>query len=343
MIINDIMINASCDDILDELQKQLIINQVPLLQKMKDSGDNIMVQCPYHGNGQERKPSAGIRKSDGVFHCFACGETHTLPEMISYCLGHTEDILGKQGFKWIMKNFATVQVEDRKDVDIDMERNHATNKNSLLGNSSDNKLNRISEEELDSYRYYHQYWKKRGITDENIIELFDLGYDVKTDCITFPVRDKDGNCLFVARRNVNTKYFNYPAGAEKPLYGLYELHKANGTRNLNTLKQRGNWRFSTLFICESMIDCILLWQAGHYAVALNGLGNELQFKQLRELPTRKPILATDNDTAGQNARERIRKNITNKLITEIMFPTNRKDIGECTAEEIKNIKDWEVW
>lgn len=341
MIINDIMINASCEDILDELQKQLIINQVPLLQKMKDSGDNIMVQCPYHGNGQERKPSAGIRKSDGVLHCFACGATHTLPEMISYCLGHTEDVFGKQGFKWIMKNFATVQVEDRKDVEIDMERNHTTNKNSLLGSSSDNKLNRISEEELDSYRYYHQYWKKRGITDEDIIELFDLGYDVKTDCITFPVRDINGNCLFVARRNVKTKWFNYPAGAEKPLYGLYEI-------NVN-IKHRSELLKSEyvnpleIFVCESMIDCILLCQAGYWAVALNGLGNELQFKQLRELPTRKLILATDNDTAGQNARERIRKNITNKLITEIMFPTNRKDIGECTQEEIKNIHEWEVW
>lgn len=340
MIINDIMINTSCEDILDELQKQLIINQVPLLQKMKDSGDNIMVQCPYHGNGQERKPSAGIRKSDGVFHCFACGETHTLPEVISFCLGHTEDILGKQGFKWIMKNFATVQVEDRKDVEIDLERNHSTHKNSVLGNSSDNKLNRISEEELDSYRYYHQYWKKRGITDEDIIELFDLGYDVKTDCITFPVRDIKGNCLFVARRNVNTKYFNYPAGAEKPLYGLYELNCLKWGYIVNSDKVHMP---DEIFICESMIDCILLWQAGFYAVALNGTGSELQFKQLRELPVRKLILATDNDRAGQQAREKIRKNITNKLITEIMFPTNRKDIGECTADEIKNIHEWEVW
>ena len=98
-----------------------------------------------------------------------------------------------------------------------------------------------------------------------------------------------------------------------------------------------------IFICESMIDCILLWQAGFYAVALNGTGSELQFKQLRELPVRKLILATDNDRAGQQAREKIRKNITNKLITEIMFPTNRKDIGECTADEIKNIHEWEVW
>ena len=333
------MINADCGDILAELQRQLTINEIPLLQKTKDSGDNIMVQCPYHGNGQERRPSAGIRKSDGMFHCFACGETHTLPEVISYCFGN-DDMFGKQGFKWIMKNFATVQVEERKDVEIDMERNHTSHKNSLLGNSSVDKLNRVSEEELDRYRYYHKYWTKRGITDERIIELFDLGYDPKTDCITFPVRDIKGDCLFVARRSVKTKYFNYPANAEKPLYGLYELNCLKWGYVVNSDKVHMP---DEIFICESMIDCILLWQAGFYAVALNGTGSELQFKQLRELPVRKLILATDNDKAGQQAREKIKKNVPNKLFTEIDFPQGIKDIGECTAEEIKNIHEWEVW
>ena len=345
MIINDIMINADCGDILAELQRQLTINEIPLLQKTKDSGDNIMVQCPYHGNGQERRPSAGIRKSDGMFHCFACGETHTLPEVISYCFGN-DDMFGKQGFKWIMKNFATVQVEERKDVEIDLERSHTSHKNSLLGNSSVDKLNRVSEEELDSYRYYHKYWTKRGITDEHIIELFDLGYDPKTDCITFPVRDINGNCLFVARRSVKTKYFNYPRDVEKPLYGLYEL-SLRAFNNYGFVSV-GNYvidtfRYNEIFITESMIDCILLWQAGFYALALNGTGSELQFKQLRELPIRKLILATDNDKAGQQAREKIKKNVPNKLFTEIDFPQGIKDIGECTVEEIKNIKDWEVW
>lgn len=326
MIINDIMINASCEDILDELQKQLIINQVPLLQKMKDSGDNIMVQCPYHGNGQERKPSAGIRKSDGVLHCFACGETHTLPEMISYCLGHTEDILGKQGFKWIMKNFATVQVEDRKDVEIDMERSHATNKNSVLGNSSDNKLNRISEEELDSYRYYHSYWKKRGITDEDIIELFDLGYDKRTNEIIMPNYNKDGKCVFVARRSIIGKRFSYPKNVEKIVYGIYQLYQLE--------------KFpKEVYITESMIDCIYLWQFGRYACALNGLGTKSQFDELCKMPCRKFILATDNDEAGMRARAILRNNIKNKLITEVVLPTNKKDINECTKDEILNLQE----
>ena len=93
---------------------------------------------------------------------------------------------------------------------------------------------------------------------------------------------------------------------------------------------------------ESMIDCLLLWQAERYAVALNGTGSELQFEQLRRLPYRHLILATDNDKAGQQAREKIRKNVPNKLFTEIEFPEGIKDIGECSAEQIQHIKDWEI-
>jgi len=339
MIVNETMINASLEEILAELKSQLAINHISMLQIAKDSGNDIMVCCPYHSNGQERRPSAGIRKNDGQFHCFACHEVHSLPEVISYCLGYTDDILGKQGFKWIMKNFGTVAVEERKHVEINLERNHTTNKNSVLDNSNSNKYNYVSEEELDSYRYTHKYWAERGITDDDIIELFDLGYDYKNDCITFPVRDINGNTLFVAKRNVKTKWFNYPKGVDKPLYGLYELSRVIDYRRTNFKNH--------LFITESMIDAILLWQAGYYAVALNGTGSVLQFKQLNELPCRHYILATDNDEAGEKAREKIRQNIKHKLITEIQFPATIKDVGDLGKakrfEDIKNIRQWEVF
>ena len=153
-------------------------------------------------------------------NCFACGQAHTLPEVISYCFGHYEDVLGKFGMNWLITNFVTIRKEERKDVEIDMERNNSTSKNTRLEHIASFEPNFVSEEELDSYRYYHSYWTDRGITDENIIELFDLGYDIRTNCITFPVRDIEGNCVFVARRNVSTKWFNYPKDVEKPLYGL---------------------------------------------------------------------------------------------------------------------------
>lgn len=333
MIINDTMINASCEEVLTELQRQLAINQIPYLQKTINSGRNIQVQCPYHGNGQERRPSAGIKKDDGTFHCFACGEVHTLPEVISYVFGK-DDMFGAWGMKWIIKNFATVQVEERTDVEIDLERNNITNKNNILDSSISDKSNTfVTEEELDSYRYYHQYWTSRGITAKWLIELFDLGYDKRTNCITFPVRDIDGNCLFVARRNVETKWFNYPKDVEKPLYGLYEMKLENVRCDKHT----------KLYITESMIDCILLWQAGKYAVALNGTGSEEQIKMLCKLPIRHYVIATDNDEAGIRARNKLENKLKNKLITHIEFPKGIKDIGDCTKEQIQNINKWEVF
>lgn len=314
MILNNVPFETDLMSILEELRYQLSANGIKLFHSMRDTPDNIQVCCPYHKGGQERRPSAGIKKSDGIFHCFTCGETHTLQEMISYCFGRHDDIVGAFGWEWLLKNFLTVSIEERKSLDLDFLRNHEE-KATLY----------ISDDELDDYRVYHPYMWKRKMTPE-VVEIFDIGYDRETKSITFPVRDIQGRCLFVARRSVVTKFFNYPAGAEKPVYGLYELSQLPSYP-------------SEVIICESMIDAVYFWTVGKYAVALNGLGNELQFKQLKEMPCRKFILCTDSDDAGMKARSRIRKNIRNKLITEYVLPDGRKDANDCTPEELINLKE----
>ena len=331
MIINDVMFNCELDDILAELISQLRANNIGLIQKYREGPTHIQICCPYHSNGMERRPSAGLRRSDGVFHCFACGETHSLSEVISHCFGHDDDIVGKFGWQWLVKNFATVQIEERKDVSLDFDRSiHHVDT-----------VHYVSEEELDKYRYIHPYMYKRGLTDD-IIELFDIGFDSATNCITFPIRDIAGNCLFIARRSVTTKYFHYPEGVEKPLYGLYEYHLVRNFvyEQVPEYREKPFDEFNTVIVCESMLDALSFWTVDKYAVALNGLGNELQFKQLRELPCRKIILATDMDERGLSARKRIRQNIgARKIITEYFFPKGRKDANECTKEELKNLID----
>lgn len=340
MRINDIQFNAELIDILIELISQLRANNIQLIQKYKDGPTHIQICCPYHNNGMEHRPSAGLRKEDGVFHCFACNEVHSLQEVISYCFGYTDDLVGKFGWQWLLKNFATVQVEERKDVEIDCSRNSSNLRN--MGGVLHEKF--VTEKELDKYRYTHPYMYKRGLTDD-IIELFDVGYDAETDCITFPIRDIYGNCLFVARRSVKTKFFNYPEGVEKPLYGLYELYQQYTDRPIKDRNDitRGysrSYNFNEVIVCESMLDALSFWTVGKYAVALNGLGNELQFKQLRELPCRKIIIATDMDERGLAARKRIRMNMQNtKIITEYLFPKGRKDANECTKEELMNLEE----
>lgn len=316
MIINDMLFNVELIDILNELKRQCAINGINILHKFVDSSTDVMICCPYHKDGQERRPSAGIRKSDGLFHCFACGETHSLTEVISHCLGYS-DVFDREGWKWLAKNFLSIQVEEREDIKLDMGR--------IISSSISESLNTnyVSEEELDSYRYIHPYMYKRGLTDE-VIELFDIGYDKNTQCITFPVRDIKGNTLFIARRNVNYKFFNYPSGVEKPVYGLYELQY---------------FKPNEIIICESMLDALKCWTFGKFAVALNGTGNELQYKQLNNLSCRKFILATDNDKAGMIARKKLRQNITHKLVSEYVLPDGKKDINELTYEEFTALKE----
>ena len=314
MVINDTIFNVDCYEIISELQQQLHLNKIQLLNTIDDTTDNVMIACPYHKDGQERRPSMGIKKSDGTCHCFACGEVTGLPQMISHCWGHDSEI-GAFGWEWLLKNFLTISVEERKDLDLDFSRDKKVSKTEY-----------ISEEELDGYRYIHSYMYKRKLTDD-IIERFDIGYDKNSQCITFPIRDKTGGTLFIARRSVNSKYFNYPSGAEKPVYGLYELSLLD--------------KYPTeIIICESMIDALTCWVYGKYAIALNGLGNELQFKQLREMPCRKFILATDADEAGMQARQRIRKNLKNKIISEYVWDLNiAKDINDMTKEFFENLEE----
>ena len=320
MEVNNHVILDDTQDILIELRKQLELNGVKRFAKFIDSGNNIQTNCPFHKEGQERKPSFGINKNTGECHCFGCGWSGTLSEMISNCFG--KDDFGAYGNKWLIRNFLSVAVESRPDIDVDFCRRKKI--------TSETKKY-ISEQELDSYRYTHPYMYKRKLTDE-IIDLFDIGYDKNTECITFPNRDINGNCLFIARRSVKTKFFNYPQDVEKPVYGLYECNIC-----AKTIK---NWFPDEIIICESMIDALTCWVYGKYAVALNGTGNENQFKTLRNMPNRKFILATDMDEAGLKARERIRQSLGNKLVTEYVWDINvAKDINDMNKEYFDSLKE----
>ena len=93
-------------------------------------------------------------------------------------------------------------------------------------------------------------------------------------------------------------------------------------------------------MCEGLFDCLKLWSSGRPAVAGFGcLFSDKQIKQLKALPVRKLILALDNDKGGRDGTERIRKLVRNKLITEVVIPNGKKDIGELTEEEINDLQE----
>lgn len=244
--------------------------------------------------------------------------------MISELYGYQDD--GKYGKRWLIKRFNTVEIETRPNImegfnDRDISNNWNTfnsGRHRVSGIQSDRHF--IMEEELDRYRYIHPYMYKRGLTDK-IIERFDIGYDRERKEITFPVRDIEGKCVFVAGRSVKSKFFRLPKGQDKPIYQGYRFR-------LGLYKEA--------YIVESFLNCLTCWKYNKPAMALIGTGNEKQYEILNNLPVRSYILAFDPDEAGRKATERFRKNVHGKIIKELVYPDNR-DINDL-QEEFLNCK-----
>ena len=277
---------------------------------------NTMITCPEHKSGEESNPSCGVlivgdgTTKEGTVHCFACGFVCTFEELILRHLSRGPLRLGIV-YDWLQKNFTQ---EQERVVDIIVDRRRIKNK----------AVKYIQEEELATYRYTCDYMYERKLTDD-IIEDYDIGYQAgynhggrKINCITMPVRDFDGNCLWVLRRNLQGGYI-IPPNVVKPIYGWYELNKQV---------------VDTLYVCEGVIDCLTLVSWGYNAISLLGLGSNYQASQIKSIPARTIVIALDGDSAGWDATYRLMhsKLLTTKIKSYITLPNN-KDINNLTKHE----------
>ncbi len=307
--VNDVPILASELEVLEKLKADCNALGKEYFKVFRPTGRNIMTTCPFHKQGQERKPSFGISTVDGMCHCFTCGYVSTLSEMVSNVFGKVDG--GYFGAEWLAKNFLVLSVETRKPLSLNLERGVKQPTESKPG---------FTEEELDKYRYIHPYMYERGLTDE-LIEEFDVGFDMGTNCLTFPVYYHNNSPAFIARRSVSSKFFNYPRDVEKPVYMAQRIVSG---------------QYSEVVITEGIFDCISSWKYGRPAVSLLGLGSDYQYKVLNSLPVRKYILALDADQAGYNAMARLRKQLSRtKLLSYLAIPQG-EDVNSL-GEELKNI------
>lgn len=310
LIIDDIPILENEMTILETLREELHHRGIDKLNVIKQTHGNIQVCCPIHKDGLERKPSCGINlnssngTSVGTVHCFTCGYVASFKEFVSDCFGYNDK--GEYGKRWILENFVSMETEKRKSFSLNLSRVKP-------------KQVFVTEEELDTYRYFHPYMYKRKLTDE-IIEKFDVGYDKENQCITFPVWDEKGRCVFVARRSVKTKFFNYPKEVSKPIYGLNFIDKD----------------ITSVVVCESMINALTCWTWGIPSIALIGTGSFEQYPILQNCHIRKFLLALDPDDAGDKGRQRFRKNVKGKMIVDLQIPEG-KDVNDLTEDEFVHI------
>lgn len=316
--LQDTIIQTDTQSVLDMLKFDLAQHGVDRFHQFRRNGDNIQTSCPFHKNGQERKPSFGVNGEIDKCHCFSCGWSGTIEEMISELYGYQDE--GKFGKRWLIKRFNTVEIETRPNILEGLNYDRKKTMVSIHKKSIFDSTKEITEEELDKYRYIHPYMYERGLTDE-IIERFDIGYDKDRDAITFPIRNIRGDCVFVATRSIKTKFFGLPQGIDKPIYQGYRFTMG---------------RYNTAYITESFLNCLTCWKYNKPAMAMIGTGNQKQYDILNKLPVREYILAFDPDEAGRKATERFRKNVHGKIIKELVYQDNR-DINDL-QEEFLNCK-----
>lgn len=328
-------------DVIEVLQ---VLEQNGLIRMNKQTGNYMQIYCPIHNDGNERKPSCGVLLKDemrngrkypaGFFHCFSCGFAKTLPDAVSEILKNRS--MSISGVDWLKDHIPGFEGVD-SDFEYDrlvppelMQAVTAKYMTDYITSIKKPKQSYVSEEELAKYRFTIPYMYERKLTDE-LIEKFDIGFDANwipegkkkpVPCVTFPVRDRTGRTLFICRRSVQGKMFNYPKGVTKPVYGLYELPKDA----------------KTVVICESCFNALTSWRYGKPAVALLGTGNPYQIQQLKELGVRTFIIALDPDDAGQRGTDKLKRALRQvALVFEMKGIPAGKDINDLSEEEFNSL------
>lgn len=323
---------------------ELILNKLEEMQYVRLSrvrGDYHTVYCPFHKGGQERKPSCGVliheqvkngqRYPEGFWHCFTCGTAKTMTEAVTEILKSHN--VSKSGLDWLKENIPGFEGNSEFENLIPDELMKTINSHFAVNYTIEKTrpaITYVSEEELASYRFTVPYMYERHLTNE-LIEQYDIGFDPNhippgrkkpLPCITFPVRDKQGNTLFFCRRSIQGKYFNYPEYITKPVYGLYELDP--------TARR--------VVVCESCLNALNVRRFGDQSVALLGTGNSYQIQQLRELGVKEFILGFDPDEAGRRATVRLKRALQDVAIVWTFegIPEG-KDLNDLTYDEYKSL------
>lgn len=293
--------------------RQYILSKTGILYfgRIKQTPKDLMVSCPFHKNGQEQKPSCGIKlHSDekggaGTVHCFTCGKTSNIYLMVKDILGNLfneEEVESLFQLK-TLETQSYIQQEKQAPL-LTIPKN-----------------NIVKESMLRNFRKYHTYLESRGITKE-VAEIYDIGYDEVNGHITFPIKNIYNKCIGIGRRSISEKRYIYPPSMIKPLYGLYELPKY----------------LNYVWVVEGPFNLWSLKVWNKTGVALLGTGTSFQYKQLLDINCTGFVLALDGDNAGRNGTRKLIKFLyENKRKCFIALLPDNKDINDLSFNEFKQM------
>ena len=312
LIINNKCIDAPIDVILRTLKSE--IHNYKLKDINEEYKDNIAITCPVHKDGMERNPSCQVyTKRDnekveyGQCHCFTCGWTGSLCDLVKICFEESDENFGQE---WLVERFGVTYSDNIRYLP------------EIKINNNKKQVQVIDESILQNYNYYHPYMWERKLSKE-VVDTFHVGYDPKTQMLSFPVWDDQNRLVLITFRSVNDKRFYIEEDKDKPVY-LYNFIK--------------HWGIKSVYVVESQINALTLWSWGYPAIALIGTGSKEQMQLLNKSSIRNYILCFDGDEAGDKGIKRFYKNIRKDVMISHKLLPRGKDVNDLTKEEFDNLK-----
>lgn len=299
-----------------------VVNQLRLALtngKLKDirvNGDNILVTCPFHNGGHERKPAGNVYIGSsssveyGYYRCFACPEHGSFVKFVAGCFDSSEAFAKK----WLIKNFGVLNGDALAlDEDIDfMKPRLAKTKNYVP----------LDPSVLETYQHWHPYLEKRKLS-RDVCELFNVRYDPKYRQLVFPCYSMYGDLVLMPRRSIDFKQFYIDKDVDKPVYCLDYLIK-NG--------------YKQAILCEGLIDCLYAYSCGFPACALMGQPSPEQIEALNKSPLQVIYMCMDNDSSGRKFVNMLQRQMDKRiLLIDVQLPAGKKDINELSPDELRSL------
>ena len=256
--------------------------------------------CPFCGNGSGQKGD-GIRKipHSNNYKCFTCDKAADI-----------FDLIGAK-FSLIGFNEQFNKATEIYEVNVDNSANPTTNNQPI---SSSRPAYKPKASDVSDYiekchkavadtSFYHD----RGISDE-MIERFNLGYD--PSCTESVGAGNSWKAAIIPTSNYSYEIRNTEVAPNDTEKGSNKYRKHGGTVLFNgtiltTLKDK------PIFVCEGILDAISIMQCDGQAVALESVSNyKILLNELTKITPSKPlILVLDNDKVGNNATEKLVKEL----------------------------------
>ncbi len=291
------------------------------LQKIKVRGDNVTFCCPYHN---ENNPSCGISASKEVGGCFACGEHFNLTQLVA----HQLNMNTSSALEFLTEKFNT-----------DFRSVKSTHKMKLYGESNDESVNlpMTALAPYNSGEIVHPYLLRRGFSEDDFVK-FKLGWDRVKKRITIPFFDEKGKLLGFSGRAVKNELdadYGLVYGSEAKYFIYNHFNAKDYFYPLNLFKPN-----DTLILVEGLLDAVWMYKFGYENTLslVSAEASKTQLNKLKLLGVKQIILCLDNDSAGENGCKRLYNKLKNYFtFKRVLFPVNKKDVQECTKEELKNM------